>query len=78
MRNTQASCYGHVGNQNQPHLPTLISAAASTTAPVVAEDDDSRSQRLFGRKGVLVSICGGPCAKRDVIEMAFSNGAVAL
>jgi len=79
MRNTQASCYGTVGNQNPaPHLPTLLSAAEPTAFANRQEDDDSRSKRLFGRPGVRLSSCGGPCISGDAIEMAFSGCAVAL
>ncbi len=79
MRYTQDSCFSTVSNQS-PHLPMLVSPAEPTTlrSAEKSDDDTSRSQRLFGRKGVLLSICGGPCAKRDVIEMAFAEGAVAL
>jgi hypothetical protein len=79
MRNTQASCYGTVGNQNHstPHLPLLNSPVEPIAFSAKAEEDDSRSWRLFGRKDVRLSTCGGPCASREVIEMAFT-GAVAL
>jgi len=83
MRNTQASCYGTVGNQSHHAvLPTLLSAteptAFSSTKDDGAETNDSRSRRLFGREGVAVRFCGGPCVKLDVIEMAFGEGAFAL
>jgi hypothetical protein len=54
-------------------LPSLIRETDSTVAPTAAEDDAKRSLRLFGREGALVSICGGPCARMDVIEMAFAG-----
>jgi hypothetical protein len=78
MWNTQDSCYRTVSNQS-PHLPMLVSPAEPTTIQTEKspEDDGSRGLRLFGRP-VRLSICGGPCAKRDVIEMAFAEGAVAL
>jgi len=81
MRNTQASsCYGHVGNQSHHDVPALLSPAQPTSliSRTAAEDDDSRSMRLFGRSGVLLSTCGGPCAKLDVIAMAFGESVVAL
>jgi hypothetical protein len=56
----------------------LHSPAAPTEFPVKSEDDASRSQRLFGRDGVLMAICGGPCVSRNAIEWAFNEGAVAL
>lgn len=75
MRNTQErSCYGTVSDQTHHMLlPSLIRETDSTVAPTAAEDDAKRSLRLFGREGVLVSICGGPCARKDVIEMAFAG-----
>jgi hypothetical protein len=82
MRNTQASCYGTVGNQSHHAvLPTLLNATEPTAFSSTkdgTETNDSRSQRLFGREGVLVRFCGGPCVKLDVIEMAFGDGALAL
>jgi len=80
MRNTQATCYGNTVSNQSPHLPMLISAAEPTTlhGNKTSEDDSSRSLRLFGRRDVKVSVCGGPCVKLSAIEMAFGDVAVAL
>jgi len=79
MRSTQTStCYGNGVSNQSHHVPALLSPADPTTLiSRQSEDDDSRSTRLFGRP-VKLSTCGGPCAKLDVIAMAFGEVAVAL
>ncbi|MBS1997481.1 MAG: hypothetical protein JSS86_14270 [Cyanobacteria bacterium SZAS LIN-2] len=72
------TCYGTVGNHQShwPHLPMLIGPTDETsTVKPAAENDDNRSQRLFGRPDVKLSKCGGPCVSEDVINMAFFGGA---